>query len=94
MPSRPTPDKRFALGADSLNTALQHSQRSKEQAVALTRKGSRLIVVEGDTYRWRIRHKLSYCQGNGWMPLMFAVEDATVPGTTLVIRTNQPHPGN
>lgn len=62
--------------------------------MALTRKGSRLIVVDGDTYRWRIRHKPSYCQGNGWTPLTFAVEDATAPGTTLVVRTNQPHPGN
>jgi hypothetical protein len=62
--------------------------------VALTRKGSRDIVVDGDTYRWRIRHKPSYSQGNGWTPLTFAVEDAAAPGTTLVVRTGQPHPGN
>lgn len=62
--------------------------------MALPKKGSRHIVVDGDIYRWRIRHKPSYCQGNGWTPLTFAVEDATAPGTTLVVRTGQPHPGN
>lgn len=62
--------------------------------MALNKKGSRHIVVDGDTYRWRIRHKPSYGQGNGWTPLTFAVEDAAAPGTTLVVRTDQPHPGN
>jgi hypothetical protein len=62
--------------------------------VALTRKGSRQIIVDGDTYRWRIRHKPTYSQGNGWTPLTFAVEDAATPGTTLVVRTGQPHPSN
>ena len=62
--------------------------------MALGRKGSRLIEVDDDTYRWRIRHKPSYSQGNGWTPLTFAVEDAAAPGTTLVVRTGRPHPGN
>lgn len=62
--------------------------------MALVRKGSRQIVVDGDTYRWRIRPKSTYCQGNGWTPLTFAVEKAEAPGTTLVVRTGRPHPGN
>lgn len=62
--------------------------------MALVKKGSRRIVVDGVTYRWRIRHKPTYCQANGWNPLTFSVEDATVPGTTLVVRTDRPHPGN
>jgi hypothetical protein len=62
--------------------------------VALVRKGSRQIVVDGVTYRWRIRRKPSYSQGNGWTPLTFAVEDATAPGTTLVVRTGNVHPQN
>jgi hypothetical protein len=66
----------------------------KEQMVALARKGSRQIVVDGVTYRWRIRRKPSYSQGNGWTPLTFAVEDATAPGTTLVVRTGHAHPRN
>lgn len=62
--------------------------------MALVQKGSRRIVVDGVTYRWRVRHKPTYCQGNGWTPLTFAVEDATTPGTTLVVQTDRPHPGN
>ncbi len=62
--------------------------------MALVRKGSRRIVVDGDAYRWRIRHKSSYSQGNGWTPLTFAVEDAAGTGTILVVRTSQAHLGN
>ena len=62
--------------------------------MTLVRKGFRQIVVDGATYRWRIRHRPSYSQGNGWTPLTFAVEDATAPGTALVVRTNHARPGN
>jgi hypothetical protein len=62
--------------------------------VALVKKGSCAVVVDGDSYRWRVRHKPSYCQANGWTPQTFAVEDAATPGTTLVVRTGQPHTGN
>jgi hypothetical protein len=62
--------------------------------VALVRKGSRQIVVDGITYRWRVRRKPTYSQGNGWTPLTFAVEDATAPGTTLVARTGRAHTRN
>ncbi len=62
--------------------------------MALVKKGARRIVVDGVTYRWRVRHKPSYCQGNAWTPLSFAVEDAAAPGTTLVVLTGRPHPEN
>lgn len=62
--------------------------------MALVKKGSRRIVVDGVTYRWRVRHKPTYSQGNGWTPLTVAVEDATTPGTTLVVQTDRPHLGN
>lgn len=82
--------------ADKLRLSGRHRGQSKEleQIVALVKKGSRRIVVDGVTYRWRIRHKPTYCQANGWNPLTFTVEDATVPGTALVVRTDRPHPGN
>jgi hypothetical protein len=51
--------------------------------VALVRKGCRQIVVDGVTYRWHVRRKPTYSQGNGWTPLTFAVEDATAPSTTV-----------
>ncbi|SFC62527.1 hypothetical protein [Streptomyces aidingensis] len=62
--------------------------------MALVRKGSRRIVVDGVTYRWRLRRKPTYGQGLGSSPCVFAVEHADNPGTTLVVTTNHPHPGN
>ncbi|KAB8164568.1 hypothetical protein FH609_017740 [Streptomyces sp. 3MP-14] len=62
--------------------------------MALVRKGARRIVVDGTAYRWRLRHRPSYCQGLAWTPLTFAVEHAETPGATLVVTTNQPHPSN
>ncbi|MEU3601014.1 hypothetical protein ABZ714_20170 [Streptomyces sp. NPDC006798] len=63
-------------------------------AVALVRKGSRHIVVDGVTYRWRLRGRPTYDQGMAWSPCTFAVEHADSPGTTLVVTTDQPHPSN
>lgn len=48
-------------------------------------KGSRLVVVDGQSYRWRVRHQPTYHQANGWSPLTFSVERAEEPGTTLVV---------
>ncbi len=62
--------------------------------MALVRKGSRRIVVDGTVYRWRIRHKPSYCQGLAWTPLSYAVEQVDSAGTVLVVKTGQPHPSN
>ncbi|MFD8412147.1 hypothetical protein ACFV2Q_10380 [Streptomyces sp. NPDC059650] len=62
--------------------------------MALVKKGSRLITVDGTTYRWRLRGRPTYDQGLAMSPLTYAVEHAQIPGTTLVITTNQPHPNN
>ncbi|MBZ3903465.1 hypothetical protein [Streptomyces griseiscabiei] len=62
--------------------------------MALVRKGSRRIVVDGTAYRWRLRGRPTYCQGLAWSPCTFAVEHADTPGMTLVVTTNQPHPSN
>ncbi|GLX10481.1 hypothetical protein Misp03_74070 [Microbispora sp. NBRC 16548] len=53
--------------------------------VAIPRKGSRLITVDGVAYRWRIRRKPTYDQGNGWSPLTFAVQPAEGPGRVLLV---------
>ncbi|MFI6452490.1 hypothetical protein ACIBF6_13110 [Streptosporangium amethystogenes] len=53
--------------------------------MAIPKKGSRLITVDGVIYRWRIRRKPTYCQGNGWGPLTFAVESAEKPGRVLLV---------
>ncbi|MFI7005424.1 hypothetical protein [Streptomyces sp. NPDC050145] len=62
--------------------------------MALVKKGSRLITVDGTTYRWRLRGRPTYDQGLARSPLTYAVEHAQKPGTTLVITTNRPHPSN
>ncbi|MFJ6393627.1 hypothetical protein ACIQJT_39300 [Streptomyces sp. NPDC091972] len=62
--------------------------------MALVRKGSRRIVVDGTAYRWRLRGRPTYFQGMTWSPCTFAVEHADTPGMTLVVTTNQPHPSN
>jgi len=62
--------------------------------MALRRKGSRRIVVDGTIYRWRLRRRPTYFQGLAWSPCTFAVEHADTPGTTLVVTTNQSHPSN
>ncbi|WP_165984971.1 hypothetical protein [Streptomyces sp. YIM 98790] len=62
--------------------------------MALVRKGSRRIVVDGVAYRWRLRRKPAHGQGLGSSPCVFAVEHADNPGTALVVTTSHPHPGN
>ncbi|MFD7708029.1 hypothetical protein ACFV6E_34720 [Streptomyces sp. NPDC059785] len=62
--------------------------------MALVRKGSRRIVVDGTAYRWRLRGRPTYSQGLAWSPCAFGVEHADAQGMTLVVATDQPHPGN
>ncbi|WP_028815214.1 hypothetical protein [Streptomyces flavidovirens] len=62
--------------------------------MALVKKGSRLITVDGMTYRWRLRGRPTYDQGLVRSPLTYAVEHADASGTTLVVTTNKPHPSN
>ncbi|MEU9105545.1 hypothetical protein AB0D54_14420 [Streptomyces xanthophaeus] len=62
--------------------------------MALQRKGSRPITVDGVAYRWRLRGRPTYDQGLVRAPVTYAVERAAVPGSTLVVTTSQPHPSN
>ncbi|MGA5821709.1 hypothetical protein ACPC54_28055 [Kitasatospora sp. NPDC094028] len=60
-------------------------------SVALVRKGSRRIVVDGVEYRWRMSRKHWCCDYEG-STLAYRVEDAARPGTTLVVETGRPAP--
>ncbi|GGV19794.1 hypothetical protein GCM10010293_15150 [Streptomyces griseoflavus] len=62
--------------------------------MALVRKGSRRIVVDGTAYRWRLRGRPTYSQGLARSPCTFAVERADTRGATLLVTTDQPHPSN
>lgn len=53
--------------------------------MAIPKKGSRLITVDGTGFRWRIRRKPTYCQGNSWGPMTFAVEPADASGRVLLV---------
>uniref|UniRef100_UPI003F4A02DD hypothetical protein n=1 Tax=Streptomyces ardesiacus TaxID=285564 RepID=UPI003F4A02DD len=68
--------------------------RAWGDAVALNRKGSRRIVVDGTTYHWRLRGRPTYDQALCARPCTYAVQHADEPGTTLVVTTNQPHASN
>ncbi|RPE33813.1 hypothetical protein [Kitasatospora cineracea] len=57
--------------------------------MALAKKGSRRIVVDGVEYRWRVSSK-HWCCDHDPRPLGYAVEHAARPGTTLVVDTGRP----
>jgi hypothetical protein len=62
--------------------------------MTLARKGTRPITVDDVPYRWKVRHKPSYGQGIGESSMIFAVERADRPGTTLVVSLPWAHPSN
>lgn len=61
--------------------------------MAIPKKGSRLIVVDGVQYRWRVRGRPTYCQEMDWSPLYLAIENAeSKSGQVIVISLPQNHP--
>ncbi|NRB47809.1 MAG: hypothetical protein HRU41_09040 [Saprospiraceae bacterium] len=60
--------------------------------MAISKKGSRSIVVNDINYSWLIRRKVTYNQEIFGTPqLNVAIERADQPGSTLVIHTDRPH---
>ncbi|WP_219602097.1 hypothetical protein [Nonomuraea indica] len=53
--------------------------------MAIPKKGSRFITVDGTLFRWRVRRKPTYCQGNSWGPMTFAAELADASGRVLLV---------
>ncbi|MDG9678994.1 hypothetical protein [Micromonospora sp. DH14] len=62
--------------------------------MALAKKGSRLITVDGVVYRWRVRGRPTYAQALGERPLAFAVEQDDCKGSVLLVSMPQDHPSN
>jgi hypothetical protein len=63
--------------------------------MAIVKKGSRKIVVDGFEYRWRVRQKPTHSQGVGSLGVTCSVERAGMTsGTVLVINFNQYHISN
>lgn len=57
--------------------------------MALAKKGTRRILVDGVEYRWRISKKHWCCDFEG-ATMGYVAQDATNPGTTLVVETGRP----
>ena len=62
--------------------------------MALRAQGSRLLKIGEGEYRWRVRHKPTYSQGNAWTGMIVAVQSATAKGAVLIARLPEAHPGN
>jgi hypothetical protein len=62
--------------------------------MAIPKKSSRPIHVDGIQYRWRIRHQPTYVQALTQFTLSFAVELAEDPGAKLVVIMPQVRPDN
>ncbi|MFJ8579335.1 hypothetical protein [Micromonospora sp. NPDC093277] len=62
--------------------------------MALVKKGSRLITVDGITYRWRVRGRPTYAQALCENPLAVAVEQVDCKGRVLLVGMPQDHPSN
>ena len=63
--------------------------------MAIPRKGSRKITVDGENYRWLIRRKATYGQVDyGVGRLNVAIEHADIKGAVLCIYTDKDHPQN
>src|SRR5689334_4595937 len=62
--------------------------------MALARRGSRRIAVDGLVFRWLVRRRPTYCPPLGWSPLTLVAELADESGARLVVALPYAHPGN
>ena len=62
--------------------------------MAILKKGSRRIIVDGCCFRWRVRHRPTYHQGLCWSNYVLAVEAAEGSGSKLVVVLPHPHTRN
>ncbi|GAA3009255.1 hypothetical protein [Streptosporangium longisporum] len=75
----------YHLSLSSVLLQRRDETRQETGSVAIPKKGSRLISVDGAVYRWRIRHKPTYSQANSWGSLTYAVEPAEGQGRILLV---------
>jgi hypothetical protein len=62
--------------------------------MAIPKKGSRGIQVDGAGYRWRVRRKPTYSQSIGESGMTLAIQHADEPGAVLVVNLPQNHPNS
>src|SRR4051812_23323582 len=61
--------------------------------MAMRKAGSRRVVVDGQTYLWRVRRSPTYSQANCWSPQQFTVQHAG-GGAALVVVCRGPRQDN
>ncbi|MGN9783602.1 hypothetical protein ACTMTF_19365 [Nonomuraea sp. ZG12] len=62
--------------------------------MAMPKKGSRLITVDGAAFRWRVSHRPTYSEDRSWSPLTFVAERAEEPASALVVSLPCARPDN
>ena len=62
--------------------------------MAIPKRGSSQVVVDSITYRWRVRDRPTYSQGNGWKGIIIAVAAEQKPSTTLIVNLERKHVSN
>ena len=62
--------------------------------MAILKRGSRAIVVDGTGYRWNVRRKPTYRQDMGWSRLFVGVEQSDCRGSVLIGGLPQFHSAN
>ncbi|SEG67419.1 hypothetical protein SAMN05444920_103870 [Nonomuraea solani] len=60
----------------------------------MPKKDTRLITVDGTTFRWRVSHRPAYRKGDDRAPLRFVVERAEEPGGVLQVSLPCARPDN
>ena len=60
--------------------------------MAIRKKGSRRISVDGQDYLWRIRRKPTYTQAVMWSGMSIAVESDQPPHSVLIVTLQRPRP--
>jgi hypothetical protein len=62
--------------------------------MAIPKKGSRTIQVNGVGFLWYVRRKPSYAQSIGESGMTLAVQHADEPGAVLTVSQPQDHPSS
>ncbi len=62
--------------------------------MAIPKRGSSQIIVDSITYRWRVRNRPTYSQGNGWTNVKLAVAAEQKPSTTLIVNLERKYGAN
>jgi hypothetical protein len=63
--------------------------------MSISKKGSRILIIAGERYRWRVRSSPTYAQALAKTGFVLAVEVITPPrGAVLIVELPMGHPSN